>query len=344
MPIGKIAFLGSGETSRAGGSVFERLARDLPVPLRIAILETPAGFEPNSAQVAGRVADFMASRLQNEMPEIEVIPARKRGTQFTPDDPGILQPLLWANFIFMGPGSPTYAIRQLKGSLAWDLVRARHRLGATLAFASSATIAVGAWGLPVYEVYKVGEDIHSVAGLNLFGDFGVQLSFIPHWNNAEGGEDVDTSRCFVGMERFGIWCNGLPAENTTIGLDEHTWMTIDIEANSCEVGGVSSVSLVRNCESRIYPAGARFALTELGHVKVPTAVEKGIPASVWEMVNSVAAPSSHEPPPEVLALAERRRRARAMKDWPEADRLRNETAERGWLIEDTPSGQKLNKA
>src|SRR5512143_1255922 len=206
MSLGKIAFLGSGETSRAGGTLFEKLARDLPAPLRIAILETPAGFELNSSQVAGRVGDFIRTRLQNFSPIVEVVPARKRGTPFSPDEPSILEPLLRADFIFMGPGSPTYAIRQLKGSLAWDLVRARHRLGAAIVLASSATIAAGAWGLPVYEVYKVGEDIHSLAGLDLFGEFGLQLSFIPHWNNAEGGEDVDTSRCFVGMERVDAWC------------------------------------------------------------------------------------------------------------------------------------------
>jgi hypothetical protein len=85
MTPGQIAFLGSGETSRAGGSIFEALARALPQPLRIAILETPAGFELNSHQVAGRVGDFMKTRLQNYTPTIDIIPARKRGTPFSPD-------------------------------------------------------------------------------------------------------------------------------------------------------------------------------------------------------------------------------------------------------------------
>ena len=53
----------------------------------------------------------------------------------------------------------------LENSLAWDIIRARHRLGATLIFASAATIAVGAWALPVYEIYKVGVDVHTVPGL-----------------------------------------------------------------------------------------------------------------------------------------------------------------------------------
>ena len=59
MPIGQIAFLGSGETSLAGGRIFEMLARSLPQGLKIALLETPAGFELNSSQVTGRVAEFV---------------------------------------------------------------------------------------------------------------------------------------------------------------------------------------------------------------------------------------------------------------------------------------------
>ena len=92
MALGQIAFLGSGETSRAGGTIFESLARALPQPIRIAVLETPAGFELNSHQVAGRVADYMKVRLQNYTPVVDVIPARKRGTPlglFTAPSPAL---------------------------------------------------------------------------------------------------------------------------------------------------------------------------------------------------------------------------------------------------------------
>lgn len=341
MALGQIAFLGSGETSRAGGTIFEMLARALPQPVRIALLETPAGFELNSHQVAGRVADFLKTRLQNYTPVIDVIPARKRGTSFSPDDPAILKPLLYANFIFMGPGSPTYAIRQLQGSLAWDLIRARHRMGATLAFASSATIAVGAWGLPVYEVYKVGQDIHSVPGLNLFKDFGAMVSFIPHWNNAEGGDDVDTSRCFVGRERFDIWCNSLPSENTTVGLDEHTGLIVDFESGQCEVSGVSSVSLVHDCEAKMYPAGARFPLGQLGIAEISELSEEGISQQAWDLVNNAPELEEDQPSPEVLALVDQRKQARATKQWAESDRLREQIAALGWTVQDTKDGQKL---
>src|SRR5512133_2509901 len=238
MTLGRIAFLGSGETSLAGGRIFESLARLITTPLRVAVMETTAGFELNSFQVAGRVAEFLQVRLQNYKPTIDVIPARKKGTEFSPDNLEILKPLLSANMIFMGPGSPSYAVRQLKDTLAWDIIRARHRLGATLIFASAATISVGAHALPVYEVYKVGQDIHKVDGLNLFSDFGLHVSFIPHWNNADGGIDLDTSRCFVGMDRFAQWCKLVPDENTTVGLDEHTGIILDFEKGKCEVSGV----------------------------------------------------------------------------------------------------------
>lgn len=343
MTIGQIAFLGSGETSLAGGRIFESLAKRINDPLRIALLETPAGFELNSSQVVGKVGEFMKTRLQNYKPIVDVVSARKKNSAFSPDDPEIVKPLLYANMIFMGPGSPTYAIRNLQGTLAWNVIRARHRLGATLIFASAATISIGAHALPVYEIYKVGQDVHAVDGLNLFGDFGLHISFIPHWNNAEGGADLDTSRCFIGMDRFAEWCDLVPVENQTIGLDEHTGLIVDVESNQCEVSGVSSVSIVRECDPEMYPTGSKFKLSELGEVKIPNPVEKDIPPHVWEMVVNAATLGDENPSDEVTALAEERLAARANKNWAESDRLRDALAALGWVIQDSKEGYTLVK-
>ncbi|MGB8981339.1 MAG: hypothetical protein WCC12_05645 [Anaerolineales bacterium] len=343
MALGQIAFLGSGETSLAGGRIFETLARHIDEPLRIALMETPAGFELNSAQVVGRVGDFMQTRLQNYKPLVEVIPARKKGSAFSPDDPQIVEPLLYANLIFLGPGSPTYAIRNLKDTLTWDVIRARHRLGATLVFASAATISVGAHALPVYEIYKVGEDVHAVDGLNFFSDFGLHVSFIPHWNNADGGADLDTSRCFIGMERFAEWCDLLPSKNQTVGLDEHTGIIIDFESGQCEVSGVSSVSLVRECNPEMYASGSKFPLGELGDFRIPDPLEKDIPESVWEMCLNAPPLENDRPSDEVVALVEQRVAARANKNWAESDKLRAEIAALGWIVQDSKDGYKLVK-
>jgi len=344
MTIGQIAFLGSGETSLAGGRIFESLAKNINDPLRIALMETPAGFELNSAQVVGKVGEFMKTRLQNYKPVVDVVPARKKSSDFSPDDPEIIKPLLYANMIFMGPGSPTYAIRQLKDTLAWDVIRARHRLGATLIFASAATISVGAHALPVYEIYKVGQDVHVVDGLNFFADFGLHLSFTPHWNNAEGGVDLDTSRCFVGMDRFKEWCDLLPAENVILGLDEHTGIVMDFETGMCEISGVSSVSIVSNCSPIMHPAGVKFPLSEIGEVKIPDTVEEGIPAHVWDMVLNAPPLEDDTPSDRVVALAEKRLEARAEKNWAESDKLRDEISALGWVVQDSKEGYKLVKA
>ena len=343
MTLGRIAFLGSGETSLAGGRIFETLARLIPDSLRIAILETPAGFEPNASLVAGRVGDFLKTRLQNYKPTIDLVPARKKGTEFSPDNPDILKPLLQANLIFMGPGSPSYLARQLQGTLAWDIIRARHRQGATLVFASAATISIGHWVLPVYEIYKVGEDVHVKDGLRFFADFGVHISFIPHWNNAEGGADLDTSRCFIGMERFTQWCDLLPPENTTLGLDEHTGLIMDFEARMCEVSGVSSVSLVRECDPEIYPSGSKFDLKEIGDFQFPDPIDKNIPPHVWQMTLDAQKSEQEKPSDVVLSLLEQRKQARANKDFAASDRLRDEIAALGWKVKDTKEGQQLER-
>jgi hypothetical protein len=246
--------------------------------------------------------------------------------------------------IFMGPGSPTYAIKHLRDTLAWDVIRAKQRLGATLIFASAATISVGAHALPVYEIYKVGQDVHAVDGLDFFKDFGLHISFVPHWNNAEGGADLDTSRCFLGMDRFAQWCNLVPVENTTLGLDEHTGIIMDLEAGMCEVMGVSSVSLVTDCDPVILPVGGKFSLSKLGSLRLPDPIQSGISAQAWDLV-SRAAPLTQidAPSQEVLNLAEDRLTARANKNWAESDRLRDAILSLGWTIQDNKDGYKLVK-
>jgi hypothetical protein len=341
MSIGQIAFLGSGETSLAGGRIFETLARLISNPLHVSILETPAGFELNASLVAGRVGEFLKTRLGNYKPTIDLIPARKQGTEFSPDNLEVLKPLLKANMIFMGPGSPTYTVRQLQGTLAWDIIRARHRRGATLIFASAATISVGAWALPVYEIYKVGEDVHVKPGLNYFSDFGMNISFVPHWNNAEGGIDLDTSRCFMGIERFEQWQKLLPPENIIVGLDEHSGIIMDCEKGTCDVHGVSSVSVLKQSGMEIHPAGASFSLNELGSCTFPAPIEKGIRPDVWEMVGNAQVTDEGQPPAEALEMLEQRKAARARKDFAESDRLRDAITALGWTVQDTKDGQKL---
>lgn len=334
---GPVILFGSGETSPSGRKIYDWLLSQAAQPIRVAVLETPAGFEPNSAQVAEQVADFLRQRLQNYHPQVMIVPARKRGTAFSPDDPTIIAPLQQADVIFLGPGSPTYTVRQLDGTLAWRMLLDRHRQGAALIFASAATLAASDCTLPVYEIYKVGEDLHWRQGLDFFGPYGLSLVFIPHWNNTDGGTNLDTSHCYMGQTRFEQLRALLPADSTVIGLDEHTALVLDLAGGTCQVMGRSGVTLLKAGVEQRYLAGQTFAITELGPYQLPDDLWPAMPLAA----DTPAPPTPVEPPLEVLALLEQRQAARSRHEWVSADTLRQQIAGLGWQVLDTPTGPQL---
>lgn len=355
---GPVVLFGSGETSPSGRRIFDhalagiRASASLASSPKIALLETPAGFELNSEQVIGRVAEFLQVHLQNYQPQTIIVPARRLGTPYSPDDPAITSPLLQADMIFMGPGSPTYAVRQLEHSLAWQRLIASHRLGATLVLASAATVAASLYALPVYEIYKAGEDLHWKAGLNLFGMYGIEAVFIPHWNNQDGGEDLDTSRCFMGKSRFTELIEILPPDIPVIGIDEKTALIIDLESSQCQVLGLGSVEVIstpeeRSGEGKIYKSRNGFSLSELGDWRIPELGE-GLPYEVWQQAQKERRVASHEyasaPPSKVRELVGMREAARRQKDWRNADDLREEISKLGWQVKDTPCGPEIFKS
>jgi hypothetical protein len=341
---GLIVLFGSGEIAPSGRKVHDWVMRQLSPPIRVAILETPAGFQPNSDLVAGKMADFLSHSLQNHNPQVTVIPARKRGTPFSPDDPEIVSPLLHSNYIFWGPGSPTYAARQLKDSLAWQMMVSRHRLGATMVMASAAAIASGAHTLPVYEIYKVGEDLHWLEGLDFFGAYGLSLAIVSHWDNTEGGAELDTRCGLMGRDRFQQLMSMLPGDVTVVGIDEHTALVLDLEAGDCQVLGRGTVTLVRGGRESQYTAGQGFAVSELGPFRLPEE-EAGVSRRVWEQVLAAETESQDQaaadPPAAVLSLVEEREAARTRRDWAASDDLRERIAAAGWEVRDTSSGPEL---
>jgi cyanophycinase-like exopeptidase len=342
---GLIALVGSGETTRYGGQVFERLVARYPTGSTIAILETPAGFELNSPAVAGRVAGYLRKRLKNHLPDIQVIPARAKGSKLSPDNPQVIQPLASASLVFMGPGSPSYAVRQLAGSLAWKKIGERFWQGASLVFASAAAIACGKLALPIYEIYKVGEDPHWKPGLDFFGTIGLDVTIIPHWNNTDGGTELDTSCCFMGASRFRQLHDRLPEAVTVVGIDEMTSLVIDLAGECCDVMGMGQVHVLRDKSENNFQAGKTFALTELGDYqasRIAALLSQAIdhkPGSKGNGLEEEGIPV----PPEVLELAAERQVTRDHGNWEAADRLREKIESLGWQITDTGEGFQLNK-
>ncbi len=320
MNPGKVTFLSSGETTPTGGLIFRKLAGSFPRGFRIAVLETPAGFELNSDKVAGRIADAIALRAGDLSPRIDVIPARRKGVPFGTDAPEILQPIAAANWLYMGAGSPTYAVRQLRDSLAWKMVLAAWQQGADMILASAAALAAGAFTLPVYEIFKAGEDPHWKPGLDLLGPLGWKLAVISHWNNTEGGGEIDTRRCFIGLERFTALARTLPAGTTILGLDEHTAAVLDWETGKGMVEGRGTITIIRDGREKVYPAGAGFPLEELGGYRIPSE-PFGVEQAVWENVRARRADAESDPvpPPEAVKLLQDREQARRGGDYAKAD-------------------------
>jgi hypothetical protein len=341
---GLVVLFGSGETSASAQKIYHKLFTSLTPPVRLSILETPAGFELNSAWVAGQVASFIEKHLQNFAPEITVVPARKRSTEFSPDDPDIIAPLWSSNVIYMGAGSPTYAVRQLEDSLAWHTLTARHRLGAGVVFASACVLAASAYTIPIYEIYKVGEDLHWKTGLNFFGPYGLSLAFVPHWNNTEGGANLDTSRCFMGQSRFAQLLHMLPDTVTVVGIDEYTGLIIDLNAATCHVLGPGGVTVLRDGNERYFDGDQSFDITELGSFRMPRP-STGIPPEIWQKIQMAEAEPqmtmAATPSAKVLALLEKRQAARTRRDWGTADRIRDQMSKLGWQVRDTPNGPEL---
>jgi len=149
--------------------------------------------------------------------------------------------------IFMGRQSHIH-VRQLQGSLAWEIIRARHRLGATL-YLLSRDHFVGAWVLPVYEIYKVGEDVHTKEGLNFLPglDWIYPLSrtgTMPRaaWISIPAGVLLEWNVSTV--------ARAAALGSIIVGLDEHSGIIMDFEKGRCDVHGVSSVTLRKRMEWR----------------------------------------------------------------------------------------------
>jgi len=348
-PLGGCTLLfGSGEIAPGAQRAYRALFAPLPRPIRVSILETPAGFEVNSHWVACRVANYLEEHLRNFVPEVMVLPARKLGTESSPNDPQTVAPLLQSRVMYLGAGSPTYAVRQLRDTLAWHIVTARHRVGASVVLASASVLAASAYTLPVYEIFKVGEDPHWKPGLDFLGPYGLSLALVPHWNNTEGGANLDTSRCFMGRSRFGQLLEMLPTDVTVVGIDERTALMLDLQQMVCHIFGPGSVTLVRDGEERFVTGEQSFPISELGPFRAPARLPQGIPDALWNQVEAAAladsagAGATAAPPAQVLALVEQRRLARVRRDWTAADAIRDEVADLGWRVRDTPDGPVLS--
>ncbi len=238
---GTIVLMGSGELTATMVEVHKELLARLGTGARAVFLDTPAGFQLNADQISAKAVEYFHHKVGHPM---AVAAFKSKDALSALESEKAFLTLRQADFVLVGPGSPTYAVRQWEGTPIPDILARRIEEGACLVAASAAALTVGVRTLPVYEIYKVGEELRWVQGLNLLGRFGLNLVVMPHWNNAEGGTH-DTRFCFMGESRFRSLAALLPEDAHVLGMDEHTACIIDLSRNEACIRGIGGATLLR---------------------------------------------------------------------------------------------------
>ncbi len=256
---GKIVLMGSGELTATMVEVHKDLLSKLHGPKNAVFIDTPAGFQLNIDQISEGAVEYFQTRIGFPLS----VASFKSADSIAPiDAEQTFHTLREAGYILVGPGSPTYALRQLQQSPIPEIIIHRVETGGCLVAASAAALTLGRFTLPVYELYKVGEDLHWVKGLDVLGHFGFNLVVIPHWNNAEGGNH-DTRFCFMGESRFKQLEDLLPEDISIFGIDEHTACIIDLNKGEAEVRGIGQVIIRKKGAELTFEKGVRFPLNVL---------------------------------------------------------------------------------
>ncbi len=271
IPPRLLAIIGSGETAPTMTSVHAELfERAGAAGERAVMLDTPFGFQENADDVAARSVAYFRDSVGHR---VEVASFRDAQTATPLEYEQMCAQLAQAGWVFAGPGSPTYAIRQWSATRVPKLLSDKLAGGGVVVFASAAAVGLGEVALPVYEIYKVGQAPEWIGGLDLMRHAGLRAAVIPHYNNAEGGTH-DTRFCYMGERRLRVLEATLPDGCGILGVDEHTAGIIDVEVGSLSVRGRGRVTWRRDGTETHWRAPDVVSLKEM------TSAERSAPGSV----------------------------------------------------------------
>jgi len=258
-----LAIMGSGETAPTMLTTHRRLTSLLPSPVKAVVLDTPYGFQENAPELAAKAVEYFKTSINVDLVVAGLV--RLHDTHIAADPVAIergLRALVDADYIFAGPGSPTYALRQWAGSSVARIMIDKLTNGGIVTFASAAALTLGKATVPVYEVYKVGQDVQALEGLDILSSIGINAALIPHYDNTEGANH-DTRFCYLGEARLQMFESLLDPDTYVLGVDEHTGLIIDIDAGTATVVGNSNVTIRLRSESFVYPTGSVIPLSLL---------------------------------------------------------------------------------
>ena len=240
-----LALMGSGENSPIMVTPHQKIIKATGKDLNPINLSTPYGFQENKDELSAKIEKYF---------EVNV------GTKIQ-TSVNLIDDLRSASWAFAGPGSPTYNLKQWSDPEIFGAINDLLTRG-SLVLASAAAMSIGAKVMPVYEMYKVGDDPYWIEGLNILEQAtGIKAAVIAHFNNAQGGTH-DTRYCFAGQNRMNILETLLDQDVAILGIDEHTGIAFDLDSGSAEVFGKGVVTFKKNGATKTYENKAIVSMEE----------------------------------------------------------------------------------
>lgn len=370
---GSLTLIGAGELMPAMGKIHREALAQVQGPVEAVFIDTTAGFETNADAITEKAVEYYRHRLQTGL---RVATYRHGKNASMGDVARAVAQVRSANYIFAGPGSPTYALEHWRGSPVWDAIVEQFHQGAHLLFASAASITLGCYSLPVYEIYKAGRDPYWERGLDILGDCDIRMAVVPHFNDNSGGENYDSRFCYMGAVRFDTLQDQLPPDVSIIGIDEYTSLRFEPTTRTATVSGQGGVTILANGKKTVHDAGAVLSFDDLHSTTrgvVQTAADEprhygygfaeagdeggafneleDFVAGLNELNSDVRLDllarietahnsngKSEDPAPLLDLVLELRQALRTAKRWDLADRARDVLLELGYEVQDAPEG------
>jgi len=355
--LGVLALLGSGEIAPSMTKVHRQLLKRLS-EVRAVSLDTAYGFQANVPQMTEKIQEYFATSLR-----LTIKPLHFTNFEMSTEveRAAFRQEVRAANYVFAGPGSPSYALNQWAPLGLNEDLRGTLATGGVLCFASAAALTLGSYTVPVYEIYKVGTTAHWMKGLDVLAMAGINGAIIPHYDNAEGG-NYDTRFCYLGEDRLRQLEEQLPAETGILGVDEHTAGLIDLEDRTLTVLGKGNVYWRRNGSTRTFDSGSVTNLDEIQTFQPDHYVPSSTPVPVESDIDSLVELASRRDEGSIDAIAQLARMAasggsgfidpshlisgllalrvdaRTEKNFALADKVRDVLVDSGIEINDGPDG------
>ena len=218
-------------------AVVERLG---PGPVHGVLLDTPFGFQTNAPDIAARAVDYFRDSVGATL---EVAGLRSAADLEPPGGDAVIARLAAAPLRLLraraAPPTPSASGAAPWSPPSWP--RSWPSAGRSPS-PRPPPWPSGVVAVPVYEVYKVGEEARWIEGLDLLGPLGLHVALIPHYDNAEGGTH-DTRFSYLGEERLAELEDELPDGVFVLGVDEHTALCLDLDAGTALVAGHGGVTV-----------------------------------------------------------------------------------------------------